>query len=360
MARVDAVLLRQPFHRCDCVVCVVAKRDCVDAAAALAGAAAVVAQDDITRFGERARELSEHGNAVDDLIPISGRSTADEHDPRVSEPTCHGRWRCDRSGQLEAVGGNHDVRVGRVARDLRTRRDARQVLAHDLQADVGQLEAYEPHAVVHHDHRVHRSARILQREIESPRGERAPRAGERLVRDGLHRGFDFRLRNDVERQLGAGLGVPEPRSQRLVRAEHVVGQDNGARADLIGFRARTSRLRDFIDRAREGERRRDADLRLAHARVEPHLLGRPVGRVLDLEPGDSEIERWPEAAAGRDDPARIGVRERDLFAPDLCTPHEHAERGVAGGWLRRLLSDRSARRGQTEGGRQGGTMKTGH
>ena len=80
--RIDVLALRQQLHRRAHIVGVVGERAGFGAAAALADAALVVADDDEAGVGERVGDLAENRNADDEAVAIGRPAAADEDDRR--------------------------------------------------------------------------------------------------------------------------------------------------------------------------------------------------------------------------------------------------------------------------------------
>ena len=161
-----------------------------------------------------------------------------------------------RAGQGESVGRDGDVGVGRdCAPSARAWRRSRRPRARRRRPTDGI------------SNRTSRSLSSMtatastgapgfwMRQLESPRRHRASGPAERLLGHRADGGLHFGLRRDVDRELGAGGRDRQPRRERLVAAEDVVGHHDGAGADLIFLGDRLSGLGDLVDGGGHAERR---------------------------------------------------------------------------------------------------------
>ena len=99
----------------------------------------------------------------------------------------------------------------------------------------------------------------MHEELVLARLDDACRRRHRFVGDALDGDLDLGAGCHVGRELGSDIRVGEPCRERLVAGEDVGRQDDRARGDLIGLRVGDAVLRDFVDRARERERRGQLD-----------------------------------------------------------------------------------------------------
>ena len=121
------------------------------------------------------------------------------------------------------------------------------------------IEPHQPQLVVDDDDDIQRGAGVRDGQLESPRRDRACGPAERLLGHRADGGLHLGLRDHVERELGPDDRNRQPRRQRFIAGEDVVGHHDGAGADLVLFRDRPAGLRDLVDGGGHAERRGERD-----------------------------------------------------------------------------------------------------
>ena len=145
--RIDVLAIRQQLDRRAHIVRVVGERRRFRAAAALADAALVVADDDEAGVGERAGDLAEDRDAEHEAVAIGRPAAADKDDGRQTRGARLRRLR-QRAGEREAVARDVHLLVVRPRDGDAARRNRGDVLAHDLERLRGHAEPDHPAGVV--------------------------------------------------------------------------------------------------------------------------------------------------------------------------------------------------------------------
>ena len=145
--RIHVLAIRQQLDRRAHILGVVGERRRFGAAAALADAALVVADDDVAGVGEGAGNLAEDRNAEREAVAI-GRAAAADQDDGGQPRGAGGRGLRHRAGEREAVARDVHLLIVRPRDRDAARRHRGDVLAHDLERLQRHAEADHPAGVV--------------------------------------------------------------------------------------------------------------------------------------------------------------------------------------------------------------------